>query len=70
MTESEAISLARLLDEAGTKEAIAALKAELTAGATSRRNTPEQREEKLHMLWGFQALLIKLNAQETNRNGV
>ena len=62
MTDAERISLTRLLDEAGTKEAIAALKSELTAGATSKRNTPEQREEKLHTLWGFQALLIKLQA--------
>ena len=55
-------SLARLLNEAGTQEAIEALKLQLTQVAVSKGKAPEKRTESLHMLWGLEALLVKMKS--------
>lgn len=62
MTPNSRATLARILDDEAVKEAIDELKADLTKKAVSSQNNDEARKKNLDMLWGLEALMVKMRA--------
>jgi len=61
--------LTRIFSDDATVEAIAELKADLTKSATSSRNDEETRKRNLDMLWGIEALMVKIRANSVQSEG-
>lgn len=62
MTPNSRATLARIFDDEAVKEAIGELKADLTKKAVSSQNDDEARKKNLDMLWGLEALMVKMRA--------
>ena len=62
MTPKSRATLARILDDEAVKEAIDELKSNLTKKAVSSQNNEEARKKNLDMLWGIEALIVKMRA--------
>lgn len=62
MTPNAKASLARIFAEEAVIEALEELKADLTKKAVSSQNDDEARKKNLHMLWGLEALVVKMRA--------
>lgn len=62
MTPSARATLARFFEDEAVKEAIEELKADLTKKAVSSQADNEARRKNLDMLWGLEALIVKMRA--------
>lgn len=69
MTPNSRATLARILDDEAVKEAIDELKADLTKKAVSSQNNDEARKKNLDMLWGLEALIVKMRANVEQNTG-
>lgn len=69
MTPNSRATLARIFDDEAVKEAIDELKADLTKKAVSSQNDDEARKKNLDMLWGLEALIVKMRANVEQNTG-
>ena len=69
MTPNSRATLARILNDDAVKEAIYELKVDLTKKAVSSKNGDESRKRNLDMLWGLEALIVKMRANIEQKTG-
>lgn len=67
--ERSRVILARTFSEPATIEAIDELKADLTKKATSSQGDAVSRQKNLDMLWGLEALIVKIWANSNHEQG-
>jgi len=67
--ERSRVVLARTFNEPATIEAIDELKADLTKKATSSQGDAVSRQKNLDMLWGLEALIVKIRANSNHEQG-
>jgi hypothetical protein len=69
MTPNSRATLARIFDDEAVKEAIDELKADLTKKVISSQSGDEARKKNLDMLWGLEALIVKIRANVEQNTG-
>lgn len=69
MTPNSKATLARIFDDEAVIEAIDELKDDLTKKAVSSQNDDEARKKNLDMLWGLEALIVKMRANAEQNTG-
>lgn len=62
-------TLARLFSDRATIEAIDELKADFVKKATSSKSDAQSRQKNLDMLWGIEALVVKVRANIEQSEG-
>lgn len=62
-------ALARLFSDRATLEAIDELKADFVKKATSSKGDAQSRQKNLDMLWGIEALVVKVRANIEQSEG-
>jgi len=61
--------LTRVFNDPSTVEAIDELKADLTKSAVSSQGDEQSRKKNLDMLWGVEALMVKIRANSNQNEG-
>lgn len=61
--------LTRVFNDPATLEAIGELKADLTKSAVSSQGDDQSRKRNLDMLWGVEALMVKIRANSKQSEG-
>ena len=69
MTPNSKAALARVFSDDAVKEAIDELRADLTKKAVSSQSDDEARKKNLDMLWGLNALIVKVRANVEQNTG-
>tara|TARA_R110000744_G_scaffold36780_4_gene84741 strand:+ start:245 stop:466 length:222 start_codon:yes stop_codon:yes gene_type:complete len=69
MTPSTKSALKSLFSDEAVNEAIAALKLDLTRKAVSSGSDEDTRKQNLNMLWGLEALVVKVRANIEQSKG-
>lgn len=64
ISERAATILGRVFNDPATIEAIDELKAHLTKKATAKSSDAASRQDNLYMLWGLEALIVKIRASK------
>lgn len=69
VSDRSAAILSRVFSDPATNEAIDELKADLTKKATSKAGDAVSRQENLYVLWGLEALIVKIWANSKQSEG-